>query len=293
MANQNNFKTNVTTQNFTYQKYTVSRIVNTLNDDLVRMEMPADFYYTDMTKVMVEFSLYSIYNNRLVYSGIAQNSETATPIFVQNLYYNDDTLRTLLCIDFQQIPNILFPEGTYQLVTNIFVNEVGTLDDSILKITKISPSRKEVELLISPLNETNVNTVKNYIDTSVNPIYILPLVKEIYGKLEQDTYIPANRTKMTSESVFNAIPSSSRLEDYGFDIDSVDGKYGVKTLIGRLLDTAYTRTEATISLALANRSSSFSYAQILGYVTTSIVSAYEDLMDDNNQNSAKYRFDLI
>lgn len=295
MANQSNFKTNVTNQGSVYPKYTVSRIVDNLNNDLIRMEIPTDFTFIDVNDVVVEFSLYSLYNNSLVLSGIAKNDPESgiKPISTQTLSYSDNSSRTLLYINFTELPNIIFPEGTYQLVLNIFVNEIGSYDTRILRVTKISPSRKEVELAIIPPTQDNLTTVKNYIDRSINSTYILPVIKEIYGKLEEGVYIPTNRIGMTTESVFNAIPSSSKLQDYNFEVDSADGKYGINTLIQNILDDAYLYTSSSMSVALSNNSSSFSYETIYQYVTASILVAYENVMDDNLQNPFKYRFDLI
>lgn len=293
MANQNNFKTNVTNQQLQYQKYTVSRVINNLSDDLLRMEMPVDFSFVNLNNVSVEFNLYSIYNNRLVYSTVIQNNLNNGPIYIQKITYADNTFRTFLYVNFTEVPNVSFPEGQYQLVLNIFVNEIGTSDERILKITKISTSRKEVELAITPLNEENINIVKSYIDRSINPTYILPVIKEIYGKLEDEIYIPANRASMTTESIFAAIPSSSKLEDYGFDVDTDNGRYGVKTIIKNILDDAYLLTSSSMSADLLNYTSSFSYETILGYVTSSILKSYEQIMDDNLENPYKYRFDLI
>ena len=73
MANQENYKSNLQTLSEQYNKYTVSRIVATTKDNLLEMEVPADFPQR-ITKANIEINLYSLSDNSLIVHSVPSNS---------------------------------------------------------------------------------------------------------------------------------------------------------------------------------------------------------------------------
>jgi len=296
MANQNNFATDLNIAGSTFTKYTVSRVVTNLANNLIDVELPTTLP-SNLDSVVVEFSLYSLFDNQLVYSGVIKNTDEATPIKTDTFRYTDNTTRTILYIDFSQLDNF-FGEfislGQYQVTFNIFVNEIGSDDNKVLRITKISPSRKEVELqYINPTSES-IMQLKKYVEPAVSSDMILNVTQQIYSQMGAETlYVPASPVGITTSSVLLAIESSSVLVNYGFAVDSTDNRPGVNTLTRQVLDNAYKITSASLLRDINAGTSSFTAQRVYGYVTTSLRTAYDALLVDEATNPAKYRFDLI
>jgi len=296
MANQNNFATDLNIVGSTFTKYTVSRVVTNLANNLIDVELPTTLP-SNLDSVVVEFSLYSLFDNQLVYSGVIKNTDKATPIKTDTFRYTDNTTRTILYIDFSQLDNF-FGEfislGQYQVTFNIFVNEIGSDDNKVLRITKISPSRKEVELqYINPTSQS-IMQLKTYVEPAISSDMILNVTQQIYSQMGAETlYVPASPVGITTSSVLLAIESSSVLVNYGFAADSTDNRPGVNTLTRQVLDNAYKITSASLLRDLNAGTSSFTAQRVYGYVTTSLRTAYDALLVDEATNPAKYRFDLI
>ena len=72
MANQQNYKSNTQQLSDSYTRYTVSRIIANKNDDLLDMEVPADFSEA-LIQNNVEVSLYSLADNSLIFSDVVKN----------------------------------------------------------------------------------------------------------------------------------------------------------------------------------------------------------------------------
>ncbi len=76
MANQKNFKTNINQVLQQYSKYTVSRVIGNKADDLLDMEVPADFSEA-LLENNIEINVYSLADNSLIFSDFIPNNSQA------------------------------------------------------------------------------------------------------------------------------------------------------------------------------------------------------------------------
>ena len=116
MANQLNYQSNIQQLADSYTRYTVSRIIANKKDDLLDMEVPADFSDA-LLENNIEVNLYSIADNSLIFSDVVKNISGS--IFTETLQYQDNSSRKLLYIDFAKVPELNLPSGQYS-VTLIF-----------------------------------------------------------------------------------------------------------------------------------------------------------------------------
>jgi len=293
MANQNNFQTDLSLSEASNTRFTVSRIVENLSDDILTAELPTVFPSV-LDDISVEISIYSLFDNALVYYGVAQNTDKFTPISINTFTYSDNTIRTLLYINFAELPNFFLPTGKYQVTFNIFSGVIGSYDNKILRVTKISPSRREVELENTKPTLQNISKIKSYVEPAISSDWIYVTIQQIYNQIGADTqYIPASNVGMTTASVLLTLDPSSSLSTYKFDTDSIDGKPGVNTLTKQVLNKAYLITTQSLVQDISRGTSSFTANQLYGYVTKSLRTAYNELLTDESTNPTKYRFDLL
>ena len=293
MANQSNFKTDISVISKSYTKYTLSRIIENLSDNLLETELPAEFPST-LNDVAVQISIYSLFDNSLIYADTISNDTEYTPIYINKFIYQDNSSRNLLYVDFAQLPNLFLPTGTYQVTFDFYVNEIGSYDERNLKVTKISPSRYEVELEHTNPTPENLEEVQKFVEHGINAKWVLDATKQIFNQIGSQTLdVPASDVTITGSNVLTNLDSGSTLIDYGFAEDSLDGKPGIYTLTQQILDIAYSSASKQIQRDIDTGTGSFTATRLYGYVTSSIREAYDTLLIDELTNPSKYRFDLI
>ena len=291
MANQENYNSNIEQLAERYTKYTVSRIVANKNDDLLDMEVPADFSEA-LLQNNVEVNLYSLADNSLIFSDVVRN--VSGSIFTETLQYNDNSLRKLLYIDFAKVPNLNLPSGEYSVTLNFFADEIGAYNDRILKVNRISTSRTEVEL---KLTDTTQQKVLEQFATPLIPAeFIKPILRQIFNQEgADDVVLPTSPIKINSASLYQNFASGSgeKLIQYNFDDD--DGsRIGINTIMQNVLDDAYPiALKTTEDMVLLSGSTSFTETELFEYVVNAIDIAYDAALDDEAQNPQNYRFDLI
>jgi hypothetical protein len=208
--------------------------------------------------------------------------------------YLDGTTRNLLYIDFAQLPNLFIPTGTYQVTFDFFVNEIGKYNDRLLKLTKISPSRYEVELEHTSPTTANLDKVKKFMEQGISSTWAIDAAKQIFNQIGSNTLdVPASDVTITGSNVLNNLDSGSTLITYGFAQDSIEGKPGIYTLTQQVLNLAYASASKKIQHDIDTGTGSFTATQLYGYVTSSIRLAYDVILVDELTNPSKYRFDLI
>jgi hypothetical protein len=294
MANQNNFQTDLSLSETSNTRFTVSRIVENLSDDILTAELPTVFPSV-LDSITVEISIYSLFDNALVYYGVAQNTDEFTPISVNTFKYSDNTIRTLLYINFAELPNFFLPTGKYQVTFNIFSDEIGSTNDRVLKVTRISPSRREIELEHTNPTVNNLNVVKNYITPAITSQWIHQVIKQIFNQPTQnDNQVPVFPSRVTSASVKDNMSGSlkANLERYGFDITS--GSYvGTNEITKNVLDKAYLTVSASIATQLTSGSLRFDAETLRSSISSSLSVAYQSVLQDQTENSQKYRYKLL
>lgn len=291
MANQRNYQSNIQELSNSYNRYLVSRVIANKRDDLLDMEMPADFSEA-LLQNNIEINLYSIADNSLIFSDVVRN--VSGSIFTKTLQYNDNSLRKLLYIDFAKVPDLNLPPGQYSVTLNFFADEIGAHDDRILKVNKISTSRTEVEL---KLTDSSQQLVLEQFATPLIPAeFIIPVLRQIFNQEGADELVlPTSPIKIDSSSLYQNFASGSgeKLVQYNFDEDN-ESQIGINTIMQNVLDDAYPIVLKTVEdMIFVSGSTDFTETELFEYVVDAIDIAYDAALDDEEQNPQNYRFDLI
>jgi len=281
MANQENYKSNLQTLSEQYNKYTVSRIVATTKDNLLEMEVPANFPQ-QITKANIEINLYSLSDNSLIFSDFISNSITGA-VTLQRLQYNIDGMsRNLVFIDFSKVTDLLVPIGQYGVSLNFFEDEIGSYVNPSLSISTISPSRTEVELLGTDINELN-----QFALPSLNSVWIKDALKQVFNQTGSNVRIPADNTVLTTGSIGQQMSQfvATSIEQYNFD--------GVYNIAQSILDGAYITATTEVDSLLANNTTRFTNATLATIISSSLVAEYKKYLDTNTTTVGQLPYDLV
>jgi hypothetical protein len=266
MANQENYKSNLQTLSEQYNKYTVSRIVATTKDNLLEMEVPANFPQ-EITKANIEINLYSLSDNSLIFSDFISNSITGAVTLQPLQYSNDGMIRNLLFIDFSKVSDLLVPIGQYAVSLNI---------------STISPSRTEVELLGTDISELN-----QFALPSLNSVWVKDALKQVFNQTGSNVRIPTDNTVLTTGSIGQQMPQfvATSIEQYNFD--------GVYTIAQSILDGAYLTATTEVDSLLANNTTRFTNATLATIISSSLVAEYKKYLDTNTTTVGQLPYDLV
>lgn len=290
MPNFNNFQSDIADLNERYTKFTVSRVFAEKSSDLLEMEVPAEFSTVKLNN-NVEINLYSLADNSLIFSDVINNPEA---FHTETLQYTDGTSRTLLYINFAKQPELLLPDGQYSVTLNFLSDELGSYDDRILKISRISTSRTEVELkLIDMSQQTRLEQIAV---PRINKEYIYPALRQIFNQEGADELvIPASSVKIDSTNVYTNFASGSgeRLIQYGFDQDN-GTQLGINTITQNVLNDAFNIAWAQTNIAISRfNSGSLTETELSTIVINALDEAYDAALNDEQNNPQNYRFDLV
>lgn len=304
MANQRNFVSNISELSVNSTKYTVSRIINAPQvNPLLDMEVPADFLDTEVG-YNVEMHVYSLADNSLVYSDVIYNDTSNAPVQVKKYEYSNGS-RNLLFIDFSKIGGLFLPVGKYRVVFNFFLNELNTSEMSRgLVISKISPSRKEVELKYQRFDEKNQKILNKFTTLTIEKFDAINTISQIFNQSgSQELQLNMLTSSINQTRIAETLgPTASRnLTTYTFDLDGIpsnnsdyNSNLGVYTIAQNILDVAYRITSASILRAVTiHNSQSFTLEDLTGSVAYGISESYNRFNQNVINNQVKYRFELI
>ena len=291
MANQTNYQSNIQELSNSYTRYLVSRTIANTKDDLLDMEVPADFSEA-LLQNTVEVNLYSLADNSLIFSDVVKN--VSGSIYVETLQYEDNSSRKLLYIDFAKVEGLQLPSGQYGVTLNFFADEIGSYNDRILKVNRISTSRTEVELKLTDISQ--IRKLKNFAIPKIPVEFVRPILIQIFNQEgANDLTLPTSPVKIDSSSLYQNFSSGSgqKLVQYNFDDD--DGsRIGINTIMQNVLDDAYPIALKTVEdMIFVSGSTSFTETELSQYVVDAIDIAYDAALADEAQNPQNYRFDLI
>lgn len=291
MPNISNYQANIENISQGYTRFNISRILANKNDDLLDMEVPADFSEA-LIENNIEINLYSLADNSLIFSDVIKN--VSGSVYIQTLQYDDNSLRKLLYIDFSKISDLVLPSGQYDVTLNFLADELGSYDDRILKVNRISTSRTEVELKLTDL--TRQQTLEQFATPSIPAEFIKPILRQIFNQEGADEVVlPTSPIKIDSSSLYQNFASGSgeKLVQYNFDDD--DGsRIGINTIMQNVLNDAYPIALQTAQdMMNLSGSTSFTETELSNIVVNAIDIAYDAALDDEAQNPQNYRFDLI
>jgi hypothetical protein len=291
MANQTNYQSNIQELSNSYTRYLVSRTIANTKDDLLDMEVPADFSEA-LLQNTVEVNLYSLADNSLIFSDVVKN--VSGSIYVETLQYEDNSSRKLLYIDFAKVEGLQLPSGQYGVTLNFFADEIGSYNDRILKVNRISTSRTEVELKLTDL--TQQQNLQQFAIPKIPVEFVRPILIQIFNQEGADNLrLPTSPVKIDSSSLYQNFSSGSgqKLVQYNFDDD--DGsRIGINTIMQNVLDDAYPIALKTVEdMIFVSGSTSFTETELSKYVVDAIDIAYDSALADEAANPQNYRFDLI
>lgn len=295
MANSQNYKTDTTVLSELYNRYTVSRIIANKEDDLLNLEVPADFS-EKILQNNIEINLYSLADNSLIFSDVIKNvQDNDGAFYTETLQYGDGTLRKLLYINFAKIiPNLAIPQGQYSVSLNFFSDELGSYDNRILKVSKISTSRTEVELRLT--DKALQQNLEQFAIPRITAEYVGPVLKQIFNQEGADEVeLPMSPAKIDSSSLYQnfANGSGEKLLQYNFDDDDGE-KIGINTITQKVLNIAYPIAIKTVKdMMFYSGSKDFTETELTQYVIDAIDIAYDSVLADEENNPQNYRFDLI
>lgn len=240
MANQTNYVTDLTVSSNNYKKFTVSRIVQNPYNTLIQTELPS----TIPDVFDVEVSLYALVNNQRVYTNTF--SSQSDSLGIMTFAYADVTSRKFLVFDFSK-SDIQTLDGTFQLVLSFLVPTVGSLNTLPLRITKISPSRTELELQLSPQYKTNVSAsqLRDFAIPQVNSMWAIDLLKYVCNQPNLNANIPTDKTPLLFDIIQEFLPPTQSAK---ITNPNVSGFYtqSIKNATQTLLNSTYNIATASI-----------------------------------------------
>ena len=205
MANQQNYTTDIISTANQYTKFTVSRIVDSPMDSLIQIEIPP----TIPEKFEVEVSLYSLYDNLLVYTTTIPS--TSDVVTLQKLTYADTSARSLLFFDFSKT-NIQLVDGRFQAVFSFLTPVIGDASVVPLMVTNISPSRTELQLQLMPEYRTpaSASYLRDYMSPQITREWVVDAMRQIFNQPASSTSnnIPTDRTNMSYDIVKSFFPTN-------------------------------------------------------------------------------------
>lgn len=280
MANQQNYSTNISGL-VNPTKFNVSRIIGDMRDNLLEIEVPANIKVDDYVNKFIELHVYSLADNQLIYSTVLDNS-ISDILKINTITYDDGSSRNLLFIDFSKVSTFDFPIGRYSVTLNFFSKEIGSYDDRPLVVNKISPSRKEVELLPNP---ENIVTAYNFVLPSIRADWVNDAMKQIFNQENnQDSMIPTIPDSMSKDLLQQQLLTVLSNTNVYIDMDEVF------SIAQSILDMGYVKAKERVTERLTPDKKRFTAVELNDIVTFSIQEAYDEYVfaNSNRLNSLTY-----
>jgi hypothetical protein len=280
MANQQNYSTNISGL-VNPTKFNVSRIIGDMRDNLLEIEVSANIRVDDYVNKFVELHVYSLADNQLIYSTVLDNS-ISDILKINTITYDDGSSRNLLFIDFSKVSTFDFPIGRYSVTLNFFSKEIGSYDDRPLVVNKISPSRKEVELLPNP---ENIVTAYNFVLPSIRADWVNDAMKQIFNQENnQDSMIPTIPDSMSKDLLQQQLLTVLSNTNVYIDMDEVF------SIAQSILDIGYIKAKERVTERLTTDKKRFTAVELNDIVTFSIQEAYDEYVfaNSNQLNSLTY-----
>lgn len=240
MAKTSNYETDIGQFTGRYTKFMVSRIIDNPLNQLLELEIPT----TIPENFTVELNFYSLVDNSLISSLVLDSSDEKV-FSAKSLIYSDENQtssnRRLLFIDFSNV-QIPLVQGRYQVVFNFFIPEIGKYNEPQLMVMDISPSRKEVELRITPeyLTPTNINSLVDFGSPRIADDWVLDVARQIFNQPASATSnnVPTDNTNLTFDVVQTFLPQTI-VSLINNPSTSTEFTNSVKSTTQLILDRAY------------------------------------------------------
>lgn len=276
MSNTFNYASNVSLLEREYSRYNVSRIIENPLQDLLEVELPMEV----QDKYFVEMNLYSLADNSVVFSTTINPTDDQEIIKVVTLSYPDTSVRRLLFIDFSKI-TIDIPDGRFEAVFNFFIPKVGNANSKPLTITKISPSRTEIELQLSPEYKTNesASLLTNFASPQINHTWVLQAMQYICNQTQSlNTSIPTDQTTLSFDIIKEFLPINV-VENLNNPNTSGILTSSVELSTQTLLNNTYNYATASIETYISDNVT-FTNTMLVEILSSSLNEAYSDYVQN-------------
>lgn len=284
MANVFNYASNLVELNDAYNRYTVSRIVTNPIEDLLELEIPADV----QQNYFVEMTLYSFADNSIVFNRTINPIDNQDIFKVVTLSYPDASVRRLLVVDFSKIPELVLPDGRFEAVFNFFNPEVGSATTKPLTITRISPSRTEIEVKLTPEHRTpeSASLLTTFASPQINSKWILDTFKYMCNQTQSlNTNIPTDTTLLTFDIIQSFLPVSESTTLSNPNTAAALTQ-SVKQNTQQLLNNTYLYASKSLQDGVFSQSR-FTNEMIVNIFSSSLGKA---MMDYNNTQTTYFKF---
>jgi len=276
MANNFIYASDVTALKEKYNRYSVSRIIENPLQGLLETELPMPI----QNEYFVEITLYSLANNTVVFNATIDPTTNPEIIKVVTLSYPDASVRRLMIVDFSKtLPDL--PDGRFEVVWNFFVPRVGNAATKPLTLTKISPSRTEVELQLLPEYKTpeSASALVDFAAPQINYTWALKAMQYLCNQTQSlDPNIPTDTTAQSFDIIEQFLPITvvTTLNDPNV---SEDFTASIKMSTQQLLNATYNYASQSIQVGIQNNVA-FTDERLISIFSSSLSTAYSNYVQN-------------
>lgn len=239
MPNELNFEQPVDANN---RRYTISRVAQIPEDNLLFSVEPADFGFYSNDNIEIHF--YSKFTEELIYS--QRVAITDNVLAIKTIQYEDGKYRNYITFDFNRFIE-LYPlsigPGEYTIVLNIFSDEIGSYEDRKMTIDAISNSRTEVNLRFKGTpTERDIEELNYFISPSIGKPFVDGILQNILLNASQTS---DETTGITIDRVVREL----NVIGEAFDLtrtENVGRLNDVKVFIDQLMVSVYERLQTEL-----------------------------------------------
>jgi hypothetical protein len=265
MSYQDYFKTDIDETGKLYYKFLVSRNFSSPKDALLQTYVPPNF----PTEFTVELSMFSVLGGELAYND-RFTSSTNGAFSIRTLQYSNSQIRRLLFIDLRQLINE-FPIGEFLLILNFYVMEVGDISNPVLQVKRISPSRTELELELTPsasLGETYTAALSQFASPRVTSNVVLDVVNQIFNTGSTTIQLNTDNTRYSSSLLLEQLPDGldNTATDYIIDVSQT------------IMSGAYNTVKNTISSDISMGKTIFTDLYLQSVITSAASMSYSQFV---------------
>lgn len=233
MANQSNYTESAQEGNL---RYNLSRVATIPTDEILFSVEPADFGFN--VKDNIEIHFYSKLTENLIYS---QRISLIDGILgIRTIQYEDSKTRNYITFDFNKYIE-LYPlkisSGDYEIVLNIFSDEIGSYEDRKLIINAVSDSRTEINLRFNDVTETNLLELNEFVKPAISKPYLDGVIQNIFQNAATTS---AETIGLTVSKILSELSESGEQEDLQ-RVDNIGKIQLLQGIVSNLLDTVYSR----------------------------------------------------
>lgn len=264
MSYQNYFKTNIDETGTQYYKFLVSRNFSSPRDALLETYVPASF----PSEFVVELTMFSALGGELAYNDRFASS-TNNAFSIKTRQYSNSEIRRLLFINLRELIHE-FPVGEFLLIMNFYAMEIGDTSDTVLQVKRISPSRTELELELTPAAaqvQANINALQQFSSPRVTSTVVLDVINQIFDTGSMTSQLQTDNIRFSSELLLETMPDG---------LDATATEY-ILSASQNIMRSAYQSVRNTVSADIAAGKSIFTDIYLQSVINSAVSASYSTL----------------